>query len=258
MHNIVNIIGVFEMQGKIIGFNEYENSGNIIADDGIQYVFNGNVWVEQQAPKAGDNIDFTFNDSGSINRVFYQTSQSHTNTPPPIHSDLLNNSGQGVPPSLHKPSQDRYAPPLQNSNNHHANNGQNSALDALYAEEENYNIIDWTKKVILNNYANFSGRARRKEYWLFYVGYTILSIIAVIIDLIVGTGDYDLFQSILGLALLVPSLAVSARRLHDTNRSGWWQLLWFIPIIGWIILLIWLATDTSSESNRWGPPARRM
>lgn len=246
------------MQGKIISFNEFDNIGSVIADDGLQYVFKGNNWMQTHPPKAGDNVDFTFNEVGSINQVTYQASHSQTNTPP----NLSNNNGQqSVIPSLHKAPQGGYAPTSQNSHNHNdqsLNHQYDSGLDALYAEEEKYNLIDWTKKVIMRNYANFNGRARRKEYWFFYLGYFILAFVAVIIDGTFGTDDYGLFHSVLALALFIPSIAVTVRRLHDIGRSGW-SLFWlFLPIIGAILLIIWWATDTSPETNRWGPPAKRL
>ncbi|MCG2609581.1 DUF805 domain-containing protein, partial [Acinetobacter sp. SM34] len=75
------------------------------------------------------------------------------------------------------------------------------------------------------------------------------------IDAILGTDR--LLNGLLNLALLLPSLAVGARRLHDTNRSGWWQLL-VLTVIGIIPLIIWWATDTKAESNQWGQPARQI
>lgn len=256
--HIMNIVGVVTVQGKIISFNEHDNSGSIIADDGIQYIFNGNNWVEHHLPKAGDNIDFSFDsNTGSINRLSYQSQQTRTGT----LSSLSNNDRPSLtPPSLQKVSQDRYAPPSQSIDNQGFNHQHDSDLDVRYAEEENYSLIDWTKKVVFNNYANFSGRARRKEYWLFYLATIIVSMVLGFFEGLMSSSanDFSMLSVILSLILLVPTLAVGARRLHDTGRSGWWQLLWFIPIIGWILLIVWLAKDTSPEINKWGPPARRV
>ena len=238
------------MHGKIISFNIHERQGAIIADDGIQYIFNVDSWAEQDAPRAGENIDFTLNEIGQVDRVARLS--AHAATPPPI------------PPLLHKQPQNHNTSSAQgfnnqsfnnqNINNQNLNNQSDSA--AIDAQEENYNIVDWTKKVIVDNYANFGGRARRKEYWFFNLGYVALSIVAIILDEIIGTDEYGLLQTLLGLALFIPTIAVSSRRLHDTGRSGWWQLLWFIPIIGWILLIIWFASDTSPQHNQYGAPAR--
>ena len=109
--------------------------------------------------------------------------------------------------------------------------------------EENYSSIDWFVKC-LTNYANFSGRARRKEFWFFMLFCVILGIISEVIDAVLGTKP--LVNGLLNLALLLPSLAVGARRLHDIGRSGWWQLL-VLTGIGIILLIIWWASNTKKK-----------
>jgi uncharacterized membrane protein YhaH (DUF805 family) len=103
---------------------------------------------------------------------------------------------------------------------------------------------------VLKKYAVFSGRARRKEYWMFFLFNIIFSAVLSIID--VAIGIYVL-SSIYSLAVLVPSLAVSVRRLHDTNRTGWWILIGLIPFVGTIILIVFLATDSQPGENQYGP-----
>lgn len=98
-------------------------------------------------------------------------------------------------------------------------------------------------------YADFTGRARRQEYWMFILFYFIVSIILGIVDGVLGLQILGLLFS---LASLVPSLAIGARRLHDTGRSGWWQLLYLIPLIGLIIMIIFLVQD-SHPDNEYGP-----
>jgi uncharacterized membrane protein YhaH (DUF805 family) len=118
--------------------------------------------------------------------------------------------------------------------------------------EEQFNMIDWFVKC-LKNYAVFDGRSRRKEFWYFMLASMILGIIVQIIDAILGTDK--LLNGLLNLVLLVPSLAVGARRLHDVERSGWWQLL-ILTVIGIIPLIIWWASNTKRENNQWGQPAK--
>ena len=132
-------------------------------------------------------------------------------------------------------------------------NSQLDKISDLNRSEESYNMVDWTVKV-LKNYVNFEGRARRKEFWFYTLMTFIALIIASILDGILGTGF--LLYAIVALGTFIPSLAVGIRRLHDTNRSGWWYLIALIPLVGTIILIIWLATDTKHESNQWGPPAK--
>jgi uncharacterized membrane protein YhaH (DUF805 family) len=105
-------------------------------------------------------------------------------------------------------------------------------------------------------YVDFSGRARRSEFWWFVLFTVIVGIVTNVIDAILGT-DYDtqqggLVNTLASLFLLIPQLAVGARRLHDIGKSGWWQLLGLIPIIGWVFLLIWFCTDSKGD-NQYGP-----
>ena len=130
----------------------------------------------------------------------------------------------------------------------------NSVMNNNHSAEANYGIIDWFKKG-LRNYTNFSGRARRKEYWYFLLIQTGLMIIAMILDTIIFDTGVGLFYILVALGLFIPNLAVTIRRLHDTNRSGWWILISLIPLLG-ILLIIFLASDTKHETNQWGQPAK--
>ena len=121
----------------------------------------------------------------------------------------------------------------------------------------------------LKRYFEFSGRSRRKEFWMFALLSIVVSIAASIIDSILGFGHSATYAGATGvgasygskgpigalasLALLIPSLAVSFRRLHDVDRSAWWLLLSFIPILGWIVLLVFDCTEGTRGSNRFGP-----
>jgi uncharacterized membrane protein YhaH (DUF805 family) len=101
----------------------------------------------------------------------------------------------------------------------------------------------------LKKYADFSGRTRRKEYWMFILFYFIIYITLAIVDSLIGTMFLAL---IFVLAMLVPSISIAARRLHDTGRTGWWQLISLIPLIGAIVLIVFLVQD-SHEENQYGP-----
>ncbi len=117
--------------------------------------------------------------------------------------------------------------------------------------------MNWYLKVVKDNYANFSGRARRKEYWMFVLINTVISfVIGFIGGFIGGVLDMPVIGSVLSLiytlALLVPSLAVGVRRLHDIGKSGWWLFISFIPVIGWIWIIVLLVTDSQTGENKWG------
>ena len=131
----------------------------------------------------------------------------------------------------------------------------NSGMVNNHSAEANYGIMDWFKKG-LRNYTNFSGRARRKEYWYFVLVQMGLIIVAMILDAIIFNAETGLFYIVVALGLFLPGLAVTIRRLHDTSRSGWWFLISILPLIGSIILLVFLASDSKLESNQWGPPAK--
>ena len=110
-------------------------------------------------------------------------------------------------------------------------------------------------RTCLQKYVDFSGRARRSEYWYFFLFSIIVSIVAGVIDGILGTRNSTgtgLVGVIASLALLLPGLAVGARRLHDTGRSGWWLLIGLIPLIGGIVLLVFFVLDSQPE-NQYGP-----
>lgn len=103
-----------------------------------------------------------------------------------------------------------------------------------------------------NNYANFQGRSRRSGYWYWAL---FSSLVALMFNILSG-GSSDNFFGILGtiagLALFLPDLAFGVRRLHDTNRSGWFILFILIPLVGWIFLLVWLVQDSEPGTNRFG------
>jgi uncharacterized membrane protein YhaH (DUF805 family) len=109
---------------------------------------------------------------------------------------------------------------------------------------------------VLKKYAVFSGRARRKEYWFFVLFNILISIGLSFIDQATGTVNtetgYGLLSGIYSLAVLIPSLAVLVRRLHDTDRSGWWVLIGLIPLIGWIVLLVFAVQDSQPGQNEYG------
>lgn len=105
-----------------------------------------------------------------------------------------------------------------------------------------------------NNYVNFNGRAQRSAFWYWVLFAFIGGIVCNILDMaIFGSDSFYPLSTIFTIGTILPNLAVGARRLHDTGRSGWWQLLWFLPIIGFIILLIWFIQQGEAGTNQYGP-----
>lgn len=116
---------------------------------------------------------------------------------------------------------------------------------------------DAVRICLQRKYADFNGRARRSEYWFFILFTAIVGAIGGALDAIFGIrsgayGGTGPIQGVLQLALLVPTLAVGARRLHDTGRSGWWQLIGLVPVVGWIVLIVFFVQD-SQPNNQYGP-----
>ena len=142
--------------------------------------------------------------------------------------------------------------------------------------------MDWFKKVVFENYANFSGRARRKEYWMFMLFYVIFSLVLGLISGLLGVVG-SLLMVVWSLGLFIPTLAVTIRRFHDSGKSGWWYLASFAPIVplslfaymsltetsggtmmgAWVLLvisiviclipLIFLFLNSEPGANQWGP-----
>ena len=113
-------------------------------------------------------------------------------------------------------------------------------------------------KTCFNKFAVFSGRASRSEFWFFVLFGFLGGIIAIIIDVMILGYPYEEngpINLIFSVAIIIPSIAVAARRLHDINKSGWWQLLW-ITIIGGILLIIWHATEGENKKNKFGSPIK--
>lgn len=108
--------------------------------------------------------------------------------------------------------------------------------------------MDWYLKA-LKNYVSFSGRARRREYWNFVL---FNALIAVVLSVVDGQLGQPVLAPLYILAVLLPGLAVSVRRLHDTGRSGWWLLISLVPIVGGIILLVFMFLDSEPGANRYG------
>ena len=100
----------------------------------------------------------------------------------------------------------------------------------------------------LKNYAVFSGKATRKDFWMFVL-------VNFVISIAIGLLQLEMVSNIYSLALIVPSLAIGARRLHDTNRTGWWQLIAIIPIIGWIVLLVFYIQPSAQAVESQPAPA---
>lgn len=117
-------------------------------------------------------------------------------------------------------------------------------------------------KTVFRKYAVFEGRAQRAEYWYFVLFYIIVYTVLGFLDgSLTRAGDepqWGLLTGVFALGTLLPSLAVSVRRLHDTNRSGWWLLLMFVPLVGQLVVLVFMILDGTHGDNRFGPDPKQQ
>lgn len=110
--------------------------------------------------------------------------------------------------------------------------------------------INWFMKVLTNHYFDFNGRARRAEFWWFILVVMVISIVLNVLDSMVHLGG--ILGGLFSLAILLPELGVMVRRLHDTNRSGWWLFIALVPLVGIVLLIIWYAAEGTKGSNTYG------
>lgn len=106
---------------------------------------------------------------------------------------------------------------------------------------------------VFRKYATFNGRADRSEYWWFALGCFIVNVVLNTLFSLTGIKLFYFLDAVFGLAVLVPSLAVCVRRLHDVNKSGWWIFISLIPLVGWVWIIWLLATPSYPETNEYGP-----
>ena len=114
--------------------------------------------------------------------------------------------------------------------------------------------------ILTNKYADFKGRARRKEYWMWTLYFTLILLFAMVLDNVLGLNFELLGQDLgygwlfvtIGITHLIPGLGIVVRRLHDVGKSGWFYLIILIPLIGFIWILVLFCTDGVKEDNKWG------
>ncbi|MGW1216825.1 DUF805 domain-containing protein [Streptomyces sp. NPDC002499] len=110
----------------------------------------------------------------------------------------------------------------------------------------------------LKKYAVFSGRARRKEYWNFALFVGIIYVVVLVLGLVTKQTAIVALAGVFYLGVLIPSLAVAVRRLHDTGRSGWWILIGLVPLAGAIVLLVFTVSDSTPGPNQYGPNPKEV
>lgn len=120
---------------------------------------------------------------------------------------------------------------------------------------------DYFLNVIKQHYADFSGRASRSQFWYFtlfsFLISLAISVVTGIIGSVLNTGIFSLLGVLYSLAIVVPSVCLGIRRLHDTGKSGWWYLISLVPFVGFIILIVFWVMDSEADRNQYGPNPKR-
>lgn len=119
-------------------------------------------------------------------------------------------------------------------------------------------IKDNFLNVILNHYADFNGRARRSEYWYFALVNACIGIVLSLLQRITGWNLFSVLSGLVSLALLVPGLGLAWRRLHDIGKAGTWYFIVLVPIVGFILMIVWLCQDSQPGENQFGPNPKGM
>ena len=207
------------MKGQILDFSLQKNGGVISGDDGNRYAFHSSEWREQTMPARGMAVDFDVNENKHAVAVYAVLQKKAVVAANPF----------------------KKATP--------------STANAATGEPT---LLDYAISVVKDNYVNFEGWARRKEYWgfclfsnLIVLGLVILAGIGAAISEDMGI-VLSLPYYVFVLAITLPNIAVGVRRLHDIDKSGWWMLVSLIPLAGAIWLIVMFATEGSSEENQYG------
>lgn len=237
------------MKGKILDYSIQTSTGIIRAENQQRYSFSGSAWKEQQAPMRGMHVDFEIDTQDQAIDIFIDVPDLEPiipSSPTVVVSDTVSKETHADNPST-------ASAPLSHTHSHYSSSTDEQHQNLL-ANESKYSMMDWVMKC-LRNYINFTGRARRKEYWFFQLWYAILSFVMLILGDVFHWGD-NLFL-IATLLVGLPAIAVSVRRLHDINRSGWLVLLNLVPIVGVLIVtFFFMIKEGDQTTNSYGPTSK--
>ena len=232
------------MKGKILDFSVAQGGGLILSSDGTRYLFNADQWRGQSLPKAGQDVDFNIDDTHKAIDIYPDVYAMPTQSQTVAKLDEIGNK---VGDSFNK-----FATDINNS------------LVKINSKETPATFVDYAVQTITKNYANFNGRARRKEYWGTMLVYMIVAVIlSMLMNITFWISEYlsyffVLVASIFYLAMIVPIIALTVRRLHDVDKSGWWYFISLVPLIGGIWLLILLCTEGTRGENQFGADPKML
>ena len=219
------------MKGKILDYSVQTNTAIIRTEDQKHYSFLGSAWREWIVPMPGMHVYFELDAQGDVTEVFIDVPDDDTPAAKPIITPSETFTATALRPVA-----------------------QDIQYQTLLEKEARYYMIDWVIKCFKHTF-NFKGRARRKEFWSFQFCYALLSLSMLAFGHFLYLGN-SLFWVVI-LLMLLPALAVSVRRLHDINRSGWLLLINLVPIVGVLIMIFFFMTEKGgSRANAFGPPSK--
>ncbi|MFW2003748.1 DUF805 domain-containing protein [Acinetobacter baumannii] len=209
------------MKGRILDFSIQTNTGIITGEDHKRYSFVGSEWKETQAPVRGYEVDFEINAEGQAIGIYLEI------------------TANPIPAIVNTPTQSNssYTAPASQESSHKAK----EAFRKWEQGEDNYQQAIFT---CFKKFADFKGRARRREFWYF-------ELFCVLLNLLLSFMNEDL-ATLAMLITLIPNIAVNVRRLHDIDRSGWWMLIALVPIVGVLLLLFWATQEGNPTANQYG------
>lgn len=220
------------MKGKILDFSVAQGGGLILSSDGTRYLFNADQWHGQSLPKVGQDVDFNINDVKKAIEIYPDVFA--------VTQEFISTSQTNYPSRSH----DNYQ-----------NLDRNSFWD--------YTVAAYTK-----NFANFQGRARRREFWGVYLVVALITspVSLSFVWMMYGGSNVDsrygdfiiLLYLLICLVNLIPGNALVVRRLHDIDKSGWWYWISLVPLIGGIWILILLCTEGTRGDNRFGADPKML
>lgn len=240
-----NWTGNTGVRGEILYFDDERGVGFITGDDGNRYHFAAADLPPGQRVRKGMRVGFSLEGDRARN--------------------IAVEGAAAAPRPVATPEPAPAAPPAPAATSVPPTRATGPAIAApVPADAGRPGLFGLFRRAITSGYADFRGRARRREYWGFVLWFFLVVAFVTgagaMIDIALGNMDRDeplftgLFAGIIGLALLLPGLAVTVRRIHDIGLSGWFVLLGLIPSIGSLIILVFSLIPSQRHENRWGPP----
>jgi uncharacterized membrane protein YhaH (DUF805 family)/cold shock CspA family protein len=231
------------MRGQVLYYDEKQGFGFLLGVDGNRYTFTAEDLRRLMPIEAGMIVEFQ--PKGDKARDIFAVRSSGAGSP-----------ALTVPRGLGQPASPVTAPPAP------THFGRQAMTDAIAPHSTG--LWAYFRRGLGANYANFKGRARRKEYWGFFlfwlIAFVLVMMVGMVADAATGnldTGEGPILMSVAAglffLATFIPSLAITVRRIHDIGMSGWFYLLILIPYIGGLIILVFTLVPSQKNDNKWGP-----